>query len=88
MEAIERSEHEARSLASLGYLGIADAEWLPQVALMDDAVILSRDLNLVRKRGEKQVIIDNRIGVILLTGGQSYADKIMELVLGNLSRIE
>ena len=88
VDAIEQTGYQARSFDSLGLLGVPDVIWLPLVGHMEEAVVLSRDLNLVRKQRERRVFIDNRFAAILLTGGQSYADRVAELVLGNLTGIE
>ena len=80
--------YDARSARSLAWLGLADVNWIPLAGLISDALVLSRDREIIHKAAEKAAIISNNLGIVCLTEGNDPAEMVVQLVQDNWAILE
>ena len=79
---------DARPSRSLGWLSRPDVDWLPEAAQIADSLVLSCDRMMTRKGDELQAIVDNNIGIVLLTSGEETVGDVVQLLSANWSLLE
>lgn len=88
VEALRLRGYEALSFHDLGWLGEADAIWLPKAALITDSLVITRDRTILEKDEEMKALADNRVGVVFLTGGQLPTEIMVEVLVTNWEQLE
>lgn len=88
VEALRLRGYEALSFHDLGWLGEADAIWLPKAALITDSLVITRDRTILEKDEEMKALADNRVGVVFLTGGQLPTEIMVEVLATNWEQLE
>ncbi len=79
---------DARSSRSMGWLGKSDVDWLPEAGRIANSLVVSCDRTMIRKRDERQAIVDNNIGIVFLTSGEETVDNVVKLLSSNWSLLE
>ena len=80
--------YDVRSARSLGWLSLADVNWIPRAGLINDSLVLSRDREIIHHAEEKAAIISNNVGIVCLIEGNDPAEMVVQLVQDNWTILE
>lgn len=87
-QALNARGFGARSFRDMGWLGVADVDWLTYVGQETDVLVFTCDIGMVRNRGERSAIVHNRVGIVFFTSSEEPADKIIDVLTSNWERLE
>ena len=88
VEKLQQRGCDALSFRDLGWLGESDVDWLPKVGQISDSIVISRDISMLGKDDELQAIIDHKVGIVFLTGGQLTVEKMVQTLAENQAQLE
>lgn len=86
--ALRHLGYDARSFRDLGWMGLPDLNWLPMAAQISDSLVLSRDKMMLDEPAEIRAIIDNNIGIVILTSGQQPWETLFRLIADSWELLE
>lgn len=75
------------SMAHRGWLGRPDTEWL-YTAGRKRWLVFSSNKKMLLVPHERQAILDNKVGLVFLTNGEEYVDRILWLLLAKWKRLQ
>lgn len=71
----------------LGWSGKRDEEWLPWVG-QNQWLLFSCDKKMLLVPRERNLIIQNKVGVVFLTNGEEYVARVLRLLLTKWDTLE
>ena len=78
---------EARALVDHGWRGRTDEWWLRRVGMLG-WLVFSYNLRMLKVQREREVIIEERVGIVFLTTGQERPPNVLQLHVRRWSDIE
>lgn len=78
---------DARALVRVGWKGQKDREWLARAGQLE-WLVFSYNKKQLLVPGERQAIVDNRVGIIYLTNGEEKPAKVLGLLLRKWDALE
>jgi len=85
--ALSWVDYPAHALYDCGLGGYADEDWLP-IAGRGRLLVFSRNKKMLKVRRERQVIINERVGIIFFTSGVEAPASMLRLLLNKWELLE